>query len=295
MVTPHGFHVATLLRDGRVLVAGDANDVVAAAELYDPGSGTWTPTGSMVTHAGGGFTATLLRDGRVLVAGGYAAGDAVATAELYDPASGTWTTTGSMVTPRSRHTATLLADGKVLVAGGGFRDEVPFAELYDPDTGAWTETGNMLRSRGGHTATLLSDGRVLVVGGNGGSAAAVPQVTAELYDPGTRTWTATGSMVTPRYGGHTATLLPDGRVLVAGGSDFQVMPGGELGRITALASAELFDPESGSWTATASMGTPREGQTAMLMPDGTVLVVGGSNNSATGYQSVELYDSGTGS
>jgi N-acetylneuraminic acid mutarotase len=295
---------ATLLRDGKVLVAGGSGDSIteslASAELYDPASGTWTATGNMVTAHGRGSTATLLPDGKVLVAGGDGGSGATATAELYDPANGTWTTTGSMVTPRFGHTATLLADGNVLVAGGVGYPVLASAELYHPDSGTWTATGSMARPRvghttaPGHTATLLSDGRVLVVGGNGGSAAAVPRIDAELYDPATGTWTATRSMVTPRFEGQTATLLLDGRVLVAGGSDFQVMPGGELGRITALASAELFEPATGSWTATASMGKPREGQTAMLLPDGTVLVVGGSNYNPAGYLTVELYDSGTG-
>jgi hypothetical protein len=218
MVTPpRSNNTTTLLADGRVLVAGGGREVPAAngsgdstwvdlasAELYDPVSRTWTATGSMVTPHGGGTgalhgTATLLRDGRVLVVSDDGA-------ELYDPASGTWTATGDMVTPgRWGRTATLLRDGRVLVVGGYGGNAVgtlSSAELYDPAHGTWTATGSMARPRVGHTATLLSDGRVLVVGVDGGSAAALPLISAELYDPGTGSWTATGSMVTPRYSGH---------------------------------------------------------------------------------------------
>jgi WD40 repeat protein len=251
MVTPRsggGGGTTTLLADGRVLVAGGLREVPAAngsgdstgvtlasAELYDPVSGTWTATGSMVTPREG-HTATLLRDGRVLVTGGREKGT---SAELYDPASGSWTATGDMVTPGAwGQTATLLRDGRVLVVGGygGIAvGTLSSAELYDPASGTWTATGSMARPRVGHTATLLPDGRVLVVGGDGGSAAALPLTSAELYDPTSGTWSGTGSMVTPRYGGasdptrnHTATVLADGRVLVAGGSDFQVTPSCDL-------------------------------------------------------------------
>ncbi|MDO8485346.1 MAG: kelch repeat-containing protein, partial [Candidatus Limnocylindrales bacterium] len=185
-MTAHDFHTATLLSDGKVLVAGGViNDrfdgwVSASAELYDPGSGSWTATTDMI-EARWSHTATLLPDGRVLVTGSYInSGESRASAELYDPNSGSWTATRNMGEGRGGHTATMLPDGRVLVAGGysGYNgysmDSLASAELYDAGSGSWTATGDMAEARDGHTATLLPDGRVLVAGGrsSGGDALA---------------------------------------------------------------------------------------------------------------------------
>ena len=254
------------------------------------GADSWTATGTMVT-ARSGHTATLLPSGKVLVAGGKVGGVAVASAELYDPRTGTWTATGTMVTPRSGHTATLLPSGKVLVAGGG-TDLKASAELYDPRTGTWTVTGNMVVSRALHTATLLPDGRVLVAGGFditkppgiGGS----PEIeaTAELYDPSSGTWSATGTMSTSRRD-HTATLLPDGTVLVVGGYR-NANPGGDDRGPEPLETAELYHPLTGVWTTTGSMDAAMSDQGATLLPDGNVLAEYGTS------ELVRLYDSGRG-
>jgi hypothetical protein len=291
MISPHAFHTSTLLRDGSVLVVGGKiNDRLdgmasASAERYDATSESWTATMPM-TQARWGHTATLLPNGKVLVAGGYLnssdSSDPLASAELYDPSNGRWTATGNMSTGRGGHTATLLSDdGRVLVVGGGAEDTLgeggprsATAELYDPATGEWAATGGMTEARTAFTATLLSDGTALVAGGDG-------HVAAELYDPGTGRWTATGSMAEGRRG-HTATLLPDNTVLVTGGCACSDPGAGER------VSAELYDPGSGRWTVTGSMGTARIFHTATLLADGTVLV---ADDGLFGRPaSAELYD-----
>ncbi|RZL94152.1 MAG: hypothetical protein EOP82_05785 [Variovorax sp.] len=167
-----------------------------------------------MSTARSGHTATLLPDGKVLVAGG-SDGSFLASAELYDPATGQWAATSAMGAARSVFTATLLPDGKVLVAGGLGVGILASAELYTPATGQWAPTGPMSAARLTHTATLLPDGKVLVAGGNGGVSGGGSLATAERYDPTTGAWTATGSMSTGRTA-HTATLLPNGKVLAAG-------------------------------------------------------------------------------
>jgi hypothetical protein len=286
----------TRLLDGWVLAG--------TSELYDPASGSWTATGRTVAVHQDRGTITLLLDGRVLLAGGNDDRDpakgVTGSAELYDPNTGSWTVTGSMVTPRQGHTATLLPDGKVLVAGGNdWENATASAELYDPVSGTWTATGTMLtemwprNASSNQVATLLRDGRVLVAGFTGctfGASGPCSYVSvAELYDPASGTWTATGTMAVAREG-FTATLLPDGKVLAVGGTK---LVSGSYDDVD-LASAELYDPSTGSWTATARMTAARDGQTGTLLPNGKVLVAGGGSNMlATDQASAELYDPGS--
>jgi N-acetylneuraminic acid mutarotase len=285
------FFTATLLSNGQVLVAGGESYVnnqivaLASAELYNPGTGTWTTTGSMHT-AREVHTATLLQNGQVLVAGGGGNTGILASAELYNPGTGTWTVTGSLNVGRDFHTATLLPNGQVLVAGGlnsGCCDTAS-AELYTPSTGTWTTTGSLHTARDSHTATLLQNGQVLVAGGLGFDYL----TSAELYTPSTGTWTLTGSMHTARTL-HTATLLSNGQVLVAGGQ-----PSQDYGCPNDTASAELYNPGTGAWSTTGSLNQARERQTATLLTNGQVLVAGGEYNepdcvSDTFLTSAELY------
>jgi hypothetical protein len=284
-------HTATLLSDGRVLVTG-GDDLwpLSSAELYNPKTGTFSATGTMTT-ARSAHSATLLPDGRVLIAGGCAGGcwdhNPVASAELYDPKTGTFGATGSMATDRTYHTATLLADGRVLIAGGctdAFCNHtIASAELYDPKTGSFSPTGSMSTYRANHTATLLSDGRVLVTGGGDPSYQhSYSLSSAELYNPKTGTFSATGTMTTARSA-HSATLLPDGRVLIAGGC------AGGCWDHNPVASAELYDPKTGTFGATGSMSAARDSHAATLLSDGRVLVTGGG-----GLDSAERYDPTTG-
>ncbi len=231
--TGRGLHTATLLTNGKVLIVGGTVEKSGGAstpmaELYDPTTGAFTPTGSMATPRSG-HTATLLPNGKVLIAGG-----GTKAAELFDSAAGTFTPTGSLSVERGGHTATLLPNGMVLITGGSTSGAgLATAELYDPSKGSFTATGSMSTARYEHTATLLPNGLVLVAGGWGTTDGRLES--AELYDPDTGSFTPTGSMGTPR-GGHTATLLPDGRVLVAGGGNFS--PGAGIGPIS---SAELYE------------------------------------------------------
>jgi hypothetical protein len=285
-------HTATLLADGRVIVAGglDFADLpLASVVLYDPATGTFSPTGSMGT-ARAFFTATLLSDGRVLVAGGgpptwVHPGPDLASAELYDPATGMFSPTGSMGVPREDHTATLLRDGRVLITGGNDSGNraVASAELYDPKTGTFSPTGSMATARGYHTATLLADGRVLITGGDPcGWGNCDRLASAEVYDPKTGKFSASGSMSTAR-GFHTATLLADGRVLIAGGD-------------TADVRAEIFDPKTGTFSPTGSTTAPRTHASATLLADGRVLIAGGGDHYDTRdfLASAEIFDPKTG-
>ena len=272
---------ASLLTDGQVLVTGGMD---ASAELYDPATGRFSFTGSMSTEHEYG-TATRLEDGHVLVAGGDDLSGLLATAEIYDPATGKFSPTGSMASPREFDTATLLPDGRVLILGGiGNGGYLASAELYDPATGRFDSAGKTLAPLGeGATATLLLDGRVLIAGGDGCSSEAQPTSAAELYDPATGTFSATGSMMTPRAF-HTATRLAAGQVLLAGGES----NGGFN------SSAELYDPATGTFIATGSMAGARQNEVAVLLNDGRVLVAGGDFGTGHDLVSAELYDPLTG-
>jgi hypothetical protein len=283
----HQAAAAVLLLDGKVLIAGGeipngttTLTALRSARLYDPVTRTYTETGSM-SGARIRPNLTLLKDGRVLVAGGYISDTdlaPLATAEIYDPATGTFASTGPMTEPRELSTATLLGDGRVLLTGGvttGWR-ETNTAELYDPSTGKFTATGSMAAYRLDQAATLLEDGRVLITGGivsDGGTCA------------------LTGSRV-------LAGVLPTtGGSAPADGLDMDVRrvqhatpagPGATCGSWDA--TAEIYSPTTGRFSAAGSMTVPRGGHTAVLLADGTVLIAGGENfNVPTVVPTAEIY------
>ena len=175
-------------------------------------------------------------------------------------------TTGSLKVARVDHTATLLSNGQVLVTGGfnATNGYLASAEIYDPSKGKWTLTGSMTASRDGHDAVLLSDGQVLVAGGiNATTSGCSTLATAELYNPSTGTWRATGSMNAGRYS-FILVALPNAQVLAAGGTN---CGGG------GLTSAELYNPNTGTWTPTGSMTIGNETNWAVLLQNGEVFVL----------------------
>ena len=287
-----------LLPRGKVLAAGGIATnywPLSSAELYDPDTGGWSFTGDM--QLGRALnTVTLLPNQRVLVTGGLVPNidfelDGTRTAELYDPATGQWRGTGLMHVVRGEgHTATLLQNGQVLVTGGSYDDVLDSAELYDPATEAWSLTGSLLEGRTEHTATLLQQGKVLIAGGVLHFGAGNVTASTDLYDPLTGTWSRVGDLGTSRVG-HTATALPDGRVLVVGGVN------DSAGASAVLISAEIFDPATGLWSPTGSLHEARQSHTATLLSDGSVLVAGGLSKDSTAYyvvKSTEVYDAASG-
>jgi len=282
---PRFSHTATLLSSGKVLVAGgmSRNGLwLDSAEIYDPATGRFTPTGKMHSERAGA-TAVLLANGTVLIAGGNdSSGKSLASAEIYDPSTGSFSATGSLTVPRGHAIAIPLKNGKVLIAGGcaaGDDEQLSTAELYDPATGRFTRTGNMNERRSAFTATLLQDGRVLVAGGYAGGEYPYHMVvaTAEIYDPETERFTPAGSMEYPRFK-QGAALLPDGRVLIAGGAN-------EMGRQITYSSTEIFDPQTGKFSSGPRMKLPRYKLLSgvVALNDGRILLAGGAGHP-------EIYD-----
>lgn len=258
-----------LLPDGRVLLIGGVNSTgfVSNAEIFNPTNAAWTPANPLST-ARQAHTATFLPDGKILIAGGYNyyVGGPLDSAELYDPAGGV-TPAGTMSCRRTGHTATLLTNGLVLVVGGTYDTNshaTNSVDLYNPTNGNWTTASPMTVARTAHTATLLADGTVLVAGGNYYSGGSVFLSSVEIYDPASGTWRTTNSLNTARTQ-HSATSLPDGKVLVAGG----------YGNSAYTATAETYNPATGTWKTVGQMSAARYIHTATLLLNGRVLVAGG--------------------
>jgi N-acetylneuraminic acid mutarotase len=272
MITARTNHTATLLPNGQVLVVGGFAGLhpLANVEIYDPASDKWFARQSLPT-ARYVHTETLLNNGLVLTIGG------ASGAEKYDSAANAWSTAGDFATSmRTDHTATLLLSGNVLVAGGaGPSGGLASAYLYDPTSNAWSPRQPLPTERYAHTATNLGvpiarpRDLVLVAGGwepTASNPALAPS--AEIYNPDADAWSNARNLVTPRAN-HTATLLPNGQVLVVGG-------GGASG---VLAGAEVYDLTTNQWSSGGSLTTARANHTATLLPNGQVLVIGGAGAS----------------
>lgn len=290
---PRSLHAAATLADGRVLFTGGVDGtgaVTAACEIYDPVADTFTAVANMPGPRAGHAAATL-PNGRVLVVGGTTAFTdlttaitaALNTASLYDPATDTWSAAPNIGGRRLVPALTRLGTGRMMISGGlevtllfGIPINVTSTnkvQLYDPATNAWSNGPNMPAGRAYHqdNQVTLADGRVLLTGGvlvpdllNAANAASIAN--ADLYDPVANAWTA-GAMSHARTG-HSATRLPDGRVIVTGGSE------GLLSAAVVLDAVASFDPASGTWTDLAPLTAPRIGHTAAVLPDGLLVILG---------------------
>ena len=328
MLHPRLDHTATLLQNGKVLLAGgDFPDV----ELYNPEDRTFQTSGALPSYGLRGGTATLLQNGKVLLAGGM---DSQQVAMLFNPQTGSFNPTDSLSAPHSFHTATLLSDGRVLIAGGQDQNGPQthaVCEIYDPQSNTFSLTDSLNIDRSGHSATLLTNGKVLISGGfqtstpgNGNNINS-----CEIYDPVSGEFNFVQNMIAPR-GSHQATRLVDGSVLISGGAwnnsyceryDVATNTWSQTGDMTVIkrschtatllhngkvllaggyadavtSSAELYDPATNTFTAVDSMFTPREQHTATILSDGNVLVTGGySTNAPVNLAELYIVDTGTG-
>jgi hypothetical protein len=267
MTIGRALHGAAMLPDGKVLVAGGVSNYQyqSSAEIYDPATGTFTATGSMLeTRQFCGLTnaPVSLHDGKVLITGGYN-GTVLSTAELYDETSGTFSSTGSMSVGRWCPTVTLLKNGNVLVAGGYDQNGTyqSTAELYDPSSGTFSSTGNMTTARDSAMATLLHNGKVLIVGGSNPTQLN----TAEIYDPASGTFAATGSLPSVITWPYLGTApLKNHKVLVTG--------------FSSGSAAQLYNPSTGKFSATGKETFTDVGDTDIALTNGNVINVGPSGN-----------------
>jgi len=276
MTIPRAEHSATLLPNGKVLIAGGYSPAapgltVATAELYDPSTGTFTPTGRMTT-ARAGHSAVLLADGRVLIVGG--------PAEIYDPLTGSFTDAGAEIPipiPILSGAAPL-ADGRVLVEGCANPCNSVIAGFYDPAAGTFTDAGQQFA--GGGPAVVLADGKVLIVGG----CVADHGTKAQVFDPGSGMFNAVGLMTNGCLDTNTATMLVNGKALFVGSDEYPDP-----------ADASLFDPATGTFANVGPAIAPREFAAATLIPNSGVLITGGQLPGGNGQALAEFYapDSGT--
>jgi len=280
MSEPRSNHTATLLKDGRILLAGGMLSAIgqelptASTEIFDPQTGK-IQTGAKMLVPRAGHTATLLESGDVLITGGIDEREPVASTELYRAATGDFMTVGSMQTARERHSATLLEKGQVLITGGTVARPSEQAELYDAQTQTFLQISPMNARRAAQTSTLLHDGRVLIAGGAESFGSVLQSV--EIYDPRNQSFEAAGQMQIRRFK-HSAVLLEDGKVLLLGGADEREWSGRRN-------SVEIYDPLKNASQVVGSMNRARfKFPNAVVLLNNGAIVVGGSG------RRVEVFD-----
>lgn len=300
LATPRTQHTATLLLDGRVLVAGGrsqtATETLSSTELFDPAKNSWRP-GPPMNVARAGHTATPLLDGRVLVVGGTAPAadgssrfESLASAEVFDPKKNEWVTVGPLTDARNGHTATRLQDGSVLVIGGArpVHQHLATVERFDPQTNTFSSRRPLSRARWLHDAVLLKDGSVVVLGGRsnqsvGDAGAPMPKpgtaiASVERFDTSGGVWHEVPEMSEPRQ--RTAVVSAGNRVIVFGG------------QTTTMSTnyVEWWEPGGDGWAQSKShLSVPIAGHTATVLPSGDVLVAGGEPPSAVDTARVQRW------
>lgn len=265
MVEPRTSHASILLKDGRILIVGGwtGQNGTMSAEIYDSKRNSFVPINAM-SVARIGPVATALEDGRILITGGEPRpGSGLNSSEVFDPDTSKFSLSGQMSVGRGAHVAVALTDGRVLVTGGHrARGEIlQSAEIYDPATGEFSPTGDMTVPRHKHAGLLLPDGRVLIVGGSDARDFRGRYASTEYYEPNTGKFSPGPQMRWARHKiRHSLVLLQSGAVLVAGGA----------------VRNELLQPGSQTFVETGEkLSGPQMFASALLLPSGKVLVVGG--------------------
>ena len=276
------YHTAVKLSDGRVLLVGGPS---VSSEVFDPVTEQFTSFSGM-NHYHISDPGLLLNDGRVLIVGGSQPSYNAGVSEIYSPITNAWIVAPNIPVGIANPAAVKLADGTVLAAGGNdglSASAFSFVASYNPSADTVRGMAPMQVERKELTATLLLDGRVLLVGG---TDANFTLSSTEVYDASVLPNGAStlASSLNQNRREHTATLLPNGDVVVVGG--FQAAPGGPS---TVLASIETRDHITGSWTVSGTVSQPITGHTATLLADGRVLLVGGANGTSSALANVEMF------
>ena len=292
MLSPRSSAASTLLQDGRIFITGGDSGAGPStdAEFFDT-TGTFIPAPPMSIPRSG-HSATVLADGRVLVAGGSVGAAATNAAEIFDSTANAWTpVAGGMIQARTNHSASLLADGRVLFAGGdNAGTPITALEIFDPVANSFSFVGMMSSPRMFFASAVLSDGRVLLIGGSNGTS---PVAATEIFDPVTNSVAAGPALSAPRMA-HSATTLLDGRVLVVGGTNVITNADGSTTPAD-LASAEIYDPSTGSFSVSASsLAAPRRDHVAFLLPNNNSLLIVGGTSSSNEIATAEMFVPSTG-